>query len=304
MTDHDAAPAWLPCEVPTLHQLKAALIVAGRLETEPAPVAHVRNGYPRTPTDGVFSPEDLRVGEDILVAADWASREGAQIRLVVDGLALGADPAQEAKRLLTSYLAQHPPDWIGLVFRDESLDMEFIPHQALDALSATITDADEREAILLRLGGQFDDTYRRQLGLAGEQAVVRRCKELLTLHGRPDLAEQVLHVSLISDALGYDVRTPTLTGAIRKLEVKTTSRSEDHAYRIILSRNEAEKASQDEVWHLIVCTGWVGGEVDIAGSCQGASVVSLLPSDSEWAQWKSAEVLLDSELLTEGVPLG
>jgi hypothetical protein len=83
------------------------------------------------------------------------------------------------------------------------------------------------------------DAKNRRLGLAGEEAVLRGECEALTLAGRRDLAERVLHVSkLEGDGAGYDIKSYTPDGEEKFIEVKTTRGDEQTAF--YLSRNEVQ----------------------------------------------------------------
>jgi hypothetical protein len=76
-----------------------------------------------------------------------------------------------------------------------------------------------------RKGGDpsLRDASNRRLGLAGEEAVVKMEKKLLTEAGRPDLAEKVRHISKEEgDGAGYDIASFTTDGDVKYIEVKTT----------------------------------------------------------------------------------
>jgi hypothetical protein len=67
------------------------------------------------------------------------------------------------------------------------------------------------------------DARNRQLGSAGELAVVLREQVWLRAQGRADLAELVRHVAVVEgDGTGYDIASFELDGADRFIEVKTT----------------------------------------------------------------------------------
>jgi hypothetical protein len=67
------------------------------------------------------------------------------------------------------------------------------------------------------------DARNRQIGLAGEEAVLRREKATLRAAGRNDLAEMVTHVAKVEgDGAGYDIKSYTLKGEQTFIEVKTT----------------------------------------------------------------------------------
>jgi hypothetical protein len=83
------------------------------------------------------------------------------------------------------------------------------------------------------------DARNRTLGLKGEELVVTMERERLKGAGRGDLASQVVHVSALEgDSAGYDVRSFSLDGRLRYIEVKTTRGPPDT--RFFMSANEVE----------------------------------------------------------------
>lgn len=107
---------------------------------------------------------------------------------------------------------------------------------------------------LERMVRRFDpverDLRNRDLGLAGEKAVVEHERRWLAERGRSDLAEKVRHVSVeVGDGLGYDIESFTLAGEQKPIEVKTTRGGADTPF--FMSSNEREKAEQlADCYHL------------------------------------------------------
>src|SRR5215467_424001 len=67
------------------------------------------------------------------------------------------------------------------------------------------------------------DARNRQLGLAGEEAVLVAERMSLIAAGRGGLADRVVHVAkLEGDGAGYDIKSYTLGGEEKFIEVKTT----------------------------------------------------------------------------------
>jgi hypothetical protein len=61
------------------------------------------------------------------------------------------------------------------------------------------------------------------LGLAGEEAVLQTERTALIAGGRPGLTKLISHVSKIEgDGAGYDIKSFTLEGEDKFIEVKTT----------------------------------------------------------------------------------
>lgn len=85
---------------------------------------------------------------------------------------------------------------------------------------------------------------KRELGLAGELAVVNFERSRLSAVGCQELANQVEHVSLTQgDGLGFDVLSFDTTGAERLIEVKTTRRAE--TWPFIATRNEVSLSTEE-----------------------------------------------------------
>lgn len=68
-----------------------------------------------------------------------------------------------------------------------------------------------------------DDAENKKIGQAGELLVLQYEKERLENEGRYDLSQKVRHVSQIEgDGAGYDIKSYSLDGSSRYIEVKTT----------------------------------------------------------------------------------
>lgn len=98
-----------------------------------------------------------------------------------------------------------------------------------------------------RVARKFDpalrDQLNRLLGLAGEQLIYEREKQLLIDQDRVDLARKVRWVSQEDgDGAGYDIKSYDATGAERRIEVKTTRGGSITPF--YLTSNENEVASE------------------------------------------------------------
>lgn len=98
-----------------------------------------------------------------------------------------------------------------------------------------------------RVARKFDpalrDQLNRSLGLAGEQLIYEREKQLLIDQDRVDLARKVRWVSQEDgDGAGYDIKSYDATGAERRIEVKTTRGGSTTPF--YLTSNENEVASE------------------------------------------------------------
>jgi Domain of unknown function (DUF3883) len=148
------------------------------------------------------------------------------------------------KAIARLLLVRRPPDWLRSAVVDGHLAEEYIPEEALKAISWLDRDL---EAIIVashqELFGAADDAFLKCLGNAGELAVMSALRHS---------GFKPRHVSLISDRFGYDIELE-VEGRILGLEVKTAFRST--ANKILLSRNEFEVAHRMGVqWNLIQVT--------------------------------------------------
>jgi hypothetical protein len=280
--------------VPRRHLFEAALITATCLSHDHQQVNHFRRALAHMPTDGVFSLDNLLAGEEILVRARVATRSTSHIRLT-------APPASTAELLAVAYLINSPPSWLGAATRGDYVDYAFVPDDDAEALLGLVGDPDRRDELLLALGRTFDSRIRKELGLAAELVVVDSCREELRRLGHEDLALQVRHVSLVSDELGYDVRTPTASAGVLLLEVKCDSTSGPNA-RFFLSRNEWRTATRDSRWRLVVCRRRATGKIEVQGWSTGATIEPHLPNDTMLARWQSLEFSLPIGELVSGLP--
>jgi hypothetical protein len=68
------------------------------------------------------------------------------------------------------------------------------------------------------------DEESRAIGLAGEQLVMAYERKRLTAAGKPELAQQIEHVSFeVGDGAGYDIKSFEVDGSDLFIEVKTTT---------------------------------------------------------------------------------
>ncbi|MBD2098752.1 DUF3883 domain-containing protein [Trichocoleus sp. FACHB-591] len=120
----------------------------------------------------------------------------------------------------------------GLLLQEPSSDTKSKKHDFLEEVSPPQPKA-FREKFLASTSSNrttyfWDDknNEKREIGLAGEKLVLMYEKQSLINNGRGDLAEKVCHSSVVDgDGLGYDIRSYTLKGEVKYIEVKTTSGS-------------------------------------------------------------------------------
>lgn len=152
--------------------------------------------------------------------------------------------------------------------RREVLQRRHLSEIAFDVLTRDIDDVDEsvvwqegrapeaelKPGVAGSRVGRWNfielEAMNRDLGAAGERAVLARERSLLRAAGEHALSERVEHVSLtIGDGLGFDIRSFDPNGTEKFIEVKTT-RLGAH-WPMLLSRNEVDvSAVEAERYHL------------------------------------------------------
>jgi len=84
---------------------------------------------------------------------------------------------------------------------------------------------------------RMTEEERCEIGLMGEELVMRYEKHALLSAGKPDLANKIVHVAVDEgDGAGYDIRSYTPEGDVKYIEVKTTLGTQNA--RFFLTRNE------------------------------------------------------------------
>ena len=152
-------------------------------------------------------------------------------------------------------------------------------------------DPTEMFDVVRRAWHKFDDTARRQLGLAGELAFV----EWLQRH----TVAQVVHISMFDDSAGYDMAL-TIEGRVcARVEVKSTRR-EDSA-RIYLSRNEVETMLVYSSWCLQLVQLDASNALRKVSWVSRESILSGVPLDGSRGSWQSMRMTLSQDILRPGL---
>lgn len=286
-------------ETVPMHQIGAATHVALGIGTGETSLERLRAGYRHILTCGRFSIDDLLRGERLL----------AELRLVSIGeltiqpsLALRPLLEEESRQataiselIIECYLNQQARQTSGA---PETADLQEQAH----LLAALIEDTHQRQAFLLRMARKYDDSARVQLGLAAEQFIVSALQSRFAEAGRDDLAAKVEHVSLISDQVGYDIYSPTISGGSCYVEAKaTTLAPSDGCYRVHLSRTEWDIGCRAQEWRLVICLA-DGDTFNVAGHCPATDLAAHVPVDPATGRWTQAEVNVPLAALTPGLP--
>lgn len=289
-------------DFPGPHQLRAAASVLTQLSArEPTTLSSARLAYSHFASEGVFSPQDLVLGEQILLVAGLVLQSASGLlaathwsdaaRTASDEVCLG---------ILASYLGAIRPVWLAAATRGGEIADELVPEAARDSLRHLLADPERREAFLLNAARVHDDQHQSAIGDVAEEYVVDNARKELRIIS-PNLSDGVVRVSLISDQLGYDVVAPNVLGGFRRLEVKGTGRL-GHVLNVFLSRNEAEVGLRDPGWALVVCLVRELESTSLLGWLRGRDLREQLPVDRPGGRWEECRLSISPTDLRAGLP--
>ena len=297
--------------VDTSFRLTSALVlcswwIARQLILKPLDLGDLRASYLQIPVEGVVGPADFAFAERLLTANGLLQLTGETCSASEEFAAASVLEEDEGRRLILMLLVKRlRPLWAAMLagFEGDLKNAPF-PAEVEELLRREFADPDEREQFLLRLGRRFEHDRQSRTGSLGEEAVVAACKAVLRKHGLEKLAKFVRRVSLVSDQLGYDVVTPTLSGDTARLEVKTSRLTTGATVHFFLSQNEAHVAEEDPHWYLVLCAGREN-EADILGWCRPQRFMHLLPKNTDPdGEWVSCRISISLSHLEPGLPLG
>ncbi|MCV0384757.1 MAG: hypothetical protein K5799_15150 [Erythrobacter sp.] len=287
-----SGPAWATRDgMPSAHLLRAALHAGRLIDSQGSAVGAVDLAYIIYPSDGLFPPTDLRVGLQLLVDCDLVFRDEDAVRPFQGLSELVALPDADAVASLLSLVVTHRATFLSSTPTQEATG------ELADGLGLP---PEQREALLLALARRHDDTLDAAIGAMGEDFVVDEAKSQLRALGLDHLVPGVRRVSLISDALGYDVVAPATQGS-RRLEVKTSTLDRPGLFSFYLSRSEFEWGLRDANWALIGCRA-EGEVLNLVGWCRAGVLAVYLPADGSSGRWESARVMLPETNLQPGLP--
>ena len=287
-------------QFPGPHLLRSAARVLSIIGQGRHTEAAARISYRSTASGGVLSSDSLLDAERWLIDQGWLTRDGVTLSASVRCQALPSGEVEVARELIRAIIFDAPPTWLRAVAARGDIRPEFLPEQ-VERVLTDMFSAEERDAILLAAAIKYDDMALRALGDAGEEAVVTACRTFLEEHGHPELTGKVRRVSLISDALGYDIEAPTLTGLECRLEVKCYRGRHPNFY---ITRNESEVGWRLPRWYLVLCRFISDSGPSVVGWTSLASLVARMPTDVDTsARWQVVNVQFDESELQPGLPL-
>lgn len=284
---------------PSVYLLQAAARVLELVGVSSQSRTALRNSYHTTASGGEFPARQLVMAEDWLMAIGWLVTEGQRLRIDPGRKHVLSNPNELVRTLVQAIMLDGRPSWLATVHTPRGPRFDFIPVDAMQVLEE-LYERPDREALLLAAARKFDEASLVDLGALGESTVLAEWSGALSLHGRSDLLGQLRHVSLVSDALGYDIVAPRLDGSEIQLEVKCYR---GRIPRCFITRNEFEIGRRLPSWYLVVCQAVTLTEATVVGWSSGERLKDRVPMDSDdFGQWQTARITFRAGELTSGLP--
>lgn len=236
---------------------------------------------------------DLDVIARALFDCGLASLDSGAVVLHEGLAALGRAATDDVLMMIASLLlAKSNPAWLHASTATGEFRPELVPSMELNALG-WLGESLEPLLIGAKSHEDRDNAFKNWLGAVGEFLVVTT---------EQHIGATVRHVSLISDAFGYDIES--VRDRTRRIEVKTSVVGTEQ--RLYLTRNEITVASRyrDE-WVLIqvvlrpealTATTLTREHVHSSRQLAAQSVIEVLPRDSEHCRWIETVELSTSNL--------
>ncbi len=217
---------------------------------------------------------------------------GEVIRVVPRLAAINSLPRERAEYELARLILLHaPPPWLGIAVDGRRVERAYIPEYDLEYLAWIEPNLDELLCEVFKELQPKKPTIEAELGLAAELVVMAALKRA---------GSHPVHVSLISDAYGYDIE---VGGKIAdRIEVKAASPKTAGSFH--LSRNEYEKCLQHkDEWRLVQVifstAAFVSPHLDVSHieeiyELGAANTRGLVPVDTPTFKWEESAIITPS----------
>ena len=231
-------------ELPSHGRCHAAFLLAHSVRLKPAATLDAWIGAAADRSTIMAAATDIAGTAQILLAGKLARVEDS---IVLDQRLLRVSERADRRSLIAIarlLLRCFPPGWVVSAVVDGEFLPEYVPDYDLQRLAWLGSDlAPIVLSVHRAITSASNDVLRKRIGDAGELAVVSALERI-------GIAPN--HVSLVSDAYGYDIEYQ-LDQHLHRLEVKACVPST--ADKVIVSRNEYEAAATfASSWRLIqVC---------------------------------------------------
>lgn len=276
-------------ELPSRGRCHAAFLLAYSLRLKPAATPEEWIAATLDRTTIMAAATDIPGTAHILLAAELARVDAS---VVLDERLLRVSTRADHRSFVAIarlLLSRFPPGWVVSAVIDGEFRPEYVPDADLQRLAWLGPDlAPIVLSVHHAITSTSDAKVRKQIGDAGEFAVISALE-------RVGIAPN--HVSLVSDAYGYDIEYQSGQD-LRQLEVKACVQST--ADRVIVTRNEYETATaMSSSWKLIQVCFASGIVVRKRATCTdvlfirelpASSLISLAPPSTDCFRWlESAE---------------
>ncbi|MCY4669742.1 MAG: DUF3883 domain-containing protein [Rhodococcus sp.] len=257
-------------ELPSRGRCHAVFLLAYSIRLKPAATLEGWIAASMDRATIMAAATDIRGTARILLAAGLVSVGDS---VVLDERLLRVSQRADHRSLVAIarlLLSRFPPAWVVSAVVDGELRPEYVPDADLQRLAWL---GCELAPIVLSvhraITAASDARLRKQIGDAGELAVVSALERI-------GIAPS--HVSLVSDAYGYDIEYQTGQD-LQRLEVKACV--PNTADRVIVSRNEYDKAAAfGSSWRLIQVCFASGIVVRKRATCADVLFIRELPASS------------------------
>lgn len=260
---------------------RAGLVAAARWldELKKRPYESTAQTLRSAPQYRGLTPTQYRVSFDWLVSVGLVTADGE--------VAVPFDDPRAA--VLESYLGADPPGWFG-----DAGDLVGAPSDVpLDVVAiATDLGLDDSTAFLAvrRAWTKYDDTRQREVGLAGEIALIEWLQA--------QYACSVVQLSSVDDSAGYDLIVSERL--VAHVEVKSTYKTDEPI--VFLSRNEYQVMLHDPHWCLqVVRLSPSNNSLQALGWVANEDLVSWAPTDTGPGEWQSFKARIPASALRRGM---
>jgi Domain of unknown function (DUF3883) len=298
---------------PTHRQMQAAFYVVQMLTEDGSSLTDLVQSFRTVATGALHDHESLMSGKQLLVSIGLLTQTDDRVIPTPHLLALRSLPLESfVEALFFFILTEQRELWLGQLSVIEEVPWELVPTNVAAALASTFERPEQREAFVLAAARKVDRQALEAFGAEGEEAVLEECrKHLIDL---PHLTDEIAHVSLVDDTLGYDIASPDRAGHRHRIEVKATSALPGWA-DFFLSRNEASVGKRDPSWSLVVTRREVDADkgalrMRVIGWLRFTDLEDLLPldrpaapADSARCTWESCRVTVPDDRLRSALPL-
>ena len=257
-------------ELPSRGRCHAAFLLAYSIRLKPAATLEAWIAAALDRATIMAAATDIPGTAQILLAAELARVEAS---VELDERLLRVSTRADHRSFVAIarlLLSRFPPGWIVSAVVDGEFRPEYVPDVDLQRLAWLGPDLAPIVLFVHRaITSASDAKVRKQIGDAGELAIVSALERI-------GIAPN--HVSLVSDAYGYDIEYQSGQD-LHRLEVKACVRNT--ADRVIVSRNEYEKATAlGSSWRLIQVCFASGIIVRKRATCADVLFIRELPANS------------------------